>query len=146
MYSPSHQEGCTSLLSRRIKCYNTTPSRTKTTSQKANKNDHKDHSLVWLNEATSHAGLTVMDRSWWTVLTKHSPLEEAAADCFGVPASRIQGAVWKDKKIWHRKMSPPGWQVSNMLLGKSRETAPERMKRLGQTEMALSCGCVWWWK
>ena len=27
---------------------------------------------------------------------------------------------------------PPGWQVSIMLLGKSREIAPERMKRMGQ--------------
>ena len=25
-------------------------------------------------------------------------------------------------------MSPPGWLASNMLLGKSREIAPERMK------------------
>ena len=29
-------------------------------------------------------------------------------------------------------MSPPGWLASNMLLGKSREIAPERMKRLSQ--------------
>ena len=27
-------------------------------------------------------------------------------------------------------MSPPGWQLSNKLLGKSKEIAPERMKRL----------------
>ena len=27
--------------------------------------------------------------------------------------------VWKDKKIWHQKMSPPGQKVSNTLLGKS---------------------------
>ena len=32
-------------------------------------------------------------------------------------------------------MSPPGWKVFDMLLGNSREllTAPERMKRLGQS-------------
>ena len=29
---------------------------------------------------------------------------------------------------------PPGWKVSNMLLEKNREIAPERMKRLQQSE------------
>ena len=44
--------------------------------------------------------------------------------------------VWKGKKIWHQKMSPPGQKVSNMLLGKSGgqlRIAPERMKRLSQS-------------
>ena len=30
-------------------------------------------------------------------------------------------------------MNPPGQKVSNMLLEKSRETAPKRMKGLGQS-------------
>ena len=30
-------------------------------------------------------------------------------------------------------MSSPGWKVSNMLLEKSREIAPEGMKRLSQS-------------
>ena len=41
------------------------------------------------------------------------------------------------KGILHRKMSPPGLKVSNMLLGKSEEellVAPERMKWLDQNE------------
>ena len=38
-------------------------------------------------------------------------------------------------------MSPPGWQVSNMLLGKSGEMSPERMKMPGQNGMTLSSGC-----
>jgi len=33
-----------------------------------------------------------------------------------------------------RYLSPPGQYVSNMLLGKSPEIAPERMKRLGQSQ------------
>ena len=33
----------------------------------------------------------------------------------------------------HRKMSPSGQQVSNMLPGMRGETAPEGMKRLGQS-------------
>ena len=28
---------------------------------------------------------------------------------------------------------PPGWKVSNMIVGKSREIAPEGMKRWGQS-------------
>ena len=51
-----------------------------------------------------------------------------------------------EKAKRHRKMSPPGWKVSNMLLGKSGGqllTAPERMKSLGQSG---DCPCVWWWK
>ena len=41
------------------------------------------------------------------------------------------------KGVLHRKMSPPGLKVSNMLLGKSEEellVAPERMKWLDQNE------------
>ena len=40
----------------------------------------------------------------------------------------------KGEKVRHQKMSPPGQQVSKIKLpGKSRETAPERRKRLGQS-------------
>ena len=41
----------------------------------------------------------------------------------------------------------PGWKVSSMVLGKSGGqllVAPERMKRLGQVEITLSCGYVSW--
>ena len=51
-------------------------------------------------------------------------------------AMKAPWTVWKGKNIWHWKMSPPSWEVSNMLLGKSRGqllTAPERMKQLGQS-------------
>ena len=44
--------------------------------------------------------------------------------------------VWKGRKIWHWKMSPPGQKVPNMLLVKRRgqlQIAPERMKWLGQS-------------
>ena len=39
----------------------------------------------------------------------------------------------KAKRLWNRKMSLPGQKVSNKVLGRSREKAPERMKRLGQS-------------
>ena len=42
---------------------------------------------------------------------------------------------------------PPGWKVSNMLLGKiggQLLIAPERMKQLGQSMNDVGCGCVWW--
>ena len=53
-----------------------------------------------------------------------------------VLAARMPRTLWKGKKMWHPKMSPLGWKVSNMLLGKSRgqlPIAPERMKWLGQS-------------
>ena len=39
----------------------------------------------------------------------------------------------KRKKRGYWKMSHPSQNVSDMLLGKSREIAPQRMKRLGQS-------------
>ena len=48
-------------------------------------------------------------------------------------ASRTPWTVWKGKKIWHQKVSTPGWKFSNLLLGKSGEITRERMKRLGQS-------------
>ena len=82
------------------------------------------------------AGPPKMDESLWRVLTKHGPLEEGMVNHSSVLASRIPWTVWKGKKIWHRKedmTSSPGWKMSNMFLGKKRETDPERMKRLGQS-------------
>ena len=47
-------------------------------------------------------------------------------------------------KRWHWKMSPPGQKVSNVLLGKSREIGPERMKRLGNdTQLSGGKSKVW---
>ena len=41
--------------------------------------------------------------------------------------------------------SPPrGQKVFKMLLGKSREVAPERQKNGVKAEVTLSCGCIWW--
>ena len=42
--------------------------------------------------------------------------------------------VWKGKKIGHWKMNSPGWYMSNMLLEKSGEITPERMKRQSQKQ------------
>ena len=45
------------------------------------------------------------------------------------------GQYEKAKKVWCRKINPPRWKVSNMLLGKSREQlliSSVRMKGLGQ--------------
>ena len=53
----------------------------------------------------------------------------STASCMNSPMKSMEG-----KNICHQKMSPPakGWQVPTILLGKSREIAPERMKKLGQ--------------
>ena len=66
------------------------------------------------------AGPPNTEGSWWTFLTKHGPLEEGMAKHSGILAARTPWTVWKGKKIWHQKMSPSGWKVSDTLLGKSR--------------------------
>ena len=48
-------------------------------------------------------------------------------------ASRTLWTVEKSKRYDTESWAPPGRQVSNMLVGKNRETAPERRKRLGQS-------------
>ena len=81
-------------------------------------------------------GLPKIDGPWWRVLTKCGPLEERMAHHSSILAMRIPWTIWKGKKTWHQKMSPPHQKVSNMLLGKSRGQlliAPERMKQLGQS-------------
>ena len=97
------------------------------------------HSLSWqrglCNNETKpcRVGPPKMDGSQWRVLTKRGPLEERIANHSSILAVRTPWTVWKGKKIRHWEMSPPGWKVSAMLLGKSREIAPERMTRLRHT-------------
>ena len=82
------------------------------------------------------AGPPKMDGSQWRVLTKRGPLEDEMAAHSSIPATRTLWTVWKGKKIWHLKISPLCWKVSNMILGKSKGQlliAPDRMKQLGQS-------------
>ena len=82
------------------------------------------------------AGPPKMDGSQWRVLTKRDPLEDEMAAHSSIPATRTLWRVWKGKKIWHLKISPLCWKVSNVILGKSKGQlliAPERMKQLGQS-------------
>ena len=48
--------------------------------------------------------------------------EEEMANHLSILAMKSPWTVWKGKKIWHRKMSPSGQKVSNILLGKSGES------------------------
>ena len=73
--------------------------------------------------------------SWWRVLTKHGPLEGEGAMHPNILSMRTPWTVWNGKMISHWKISPPGWKVPNILLGKNRGKLPkalERMKWLGQ--------------
>ena len=70
----------------------------------------------------------------WSFSSNHRSqfLEEGMANHSSNLALRTPWTVWKGKKIRHWKMSLPVQKVSNMLLRKSREIAPERMKRLAE--------------
>ena len=73
---------------------------------------------------------------WFTVRTKRGPLEEGMANDPRILAATTAWIVSIGQKILHWKMSPPGWRVRNMLLGKSGGQlliAPEIMKWLGQS-------------
>ena len=65
------------------------------------------------------------DKTWY-------PGEEKTTH-FSILVSRTPWTVWKGKKIWYQKMSPPARKVSSMQLRKSTEIAIERMKRWGQS-------------
>ena len=75
----------------------------------------------WSSEPC-HAGPPKTDGSQWRVLTKYGPLEEGMTNHSSILGARNPWIAWKGKKIWHRKMSPPGWKVSNMLLEKNWRT------------------------
>ena len=49
---------------------------------------------------------------------------------------------WNGKKIWYWKMNCPGRQVPNMLLEKSEEITPERIKRWSQSKNNIQ---LWIW-
>ena len=106
--------------------------------------------LGWLSEATSQAvqGHPGRMGRGEECSQKRAPLEEGMADHFSVLASRTPWTVWKDKKTSHWKISPSGWQLSNMLpreSGRHLLTAPERTKRLGQIgNDAQLWMCLWW--
>ena len=73
---------------------------------------------------------------------KRGPLEKGIANDFSILALRTPRTVWKGKKIRHWKMNSPGGQVPNMLLEKSGETTPERVKRWSQTKNNTQ---LWMW-
>ena len=79
---------------------------------------------------TGHSG------EFWKKKKKRNPLEEGMANHLSIFAMRTTWTVWKGKTIWHWKMSPQGWKVSKMPLGKSRGQfliASKKMKWLNQS-------------
>ena len=57
---------------------------------------------------------------------------------FSILALRIWWIVWKGKKIWLWKMSPPGQKVSNMILMKNREVAKKKKKIRGWAKVEMT--------
>ena len=84
------------------------------------------------------------------ILAQRIPWTEEAGELQSMESHRVRHdwVTNTHTHTWYWKMSPPGWKVSNMLLGKSgRHTNSSRKNEVaGPTEKALNCGCVWWWK
>ena len=112
-------------------------------SQKTNQSEHKPCLTQW-NYEPCCVGPPKMDGSWWRGLTECGPLEKGMANHFSILALRTPWTVWKGKKIGHWKMNSPGWQMPNMLLEKSGEITPEKLRDGAKAKTIPSCGCDWW--
>ena len=77
--------------------------------------------LTQYNYEPCHVAPPKTDGSWWRVLTKCGPLEKGMANHFSILALRTWWTQSKGKKIWHRKMSPQGWQVSKGYWGRAEK-------------------------
>ena len=110
-------------------------------------NSMKISVMLW---RATQEGLGLVESSFffffWKVLTICGPRVKGMADHFRTLALRTPWAVWKDKNIRHWKMNSPGWYMTNMLMKKSWEIAPEGIKRLNHSGSKPSCGYVWRWK
>ena len=90
----------------------------------------------WDNQGTRHVltwsgsracpWISVPDKTWSTGDGNGKPLQ---CSCLENPMNSVK--MQKDMTL--KDKCPPGWLVSNMLLGKSREIVWERMKRLSQS-------------
>ena len=81
------------------------------------------------------------DGRWQNVATGEGTGKPLQYSCLENPWT-----VWKGKKMWHWKMNSPGRYVPNMLLEKSGEITPERMKRWSQSKTTPHWECDRWWK
>ena len=70
-----------------------------------------------------------MERSYWRVLTKRDPLEEGMAILSNILATRIRWTVWKGRKIWHQKMSPPRSEGIQYATGEEERAITNRSKK-----------------
>ena len=96
--------------------------------------------------ACYYAGPPKTDGTQWRVLTKHGPLEEGIVNHSSILVWRTTWTAWEGKKIWHQKVSFPGWKASNMLLAKSRGQLlipSVRIKQLGQSRNDTQLWILW---
>ena len=93
--------------------------------------------IKWLSLANSMKLWAMPYRAtqYRQVMVESSDKARSTGEGNGKPLqySCLEKQYEKTKRIWHQKISPLSWQVSNMLLGKSGEIAPERLKKLGQS-------------
>ena len=74
------------------------------------------------------------NKMWFTGEGNGKPLQYS---CHENPINSM-----KRQKTMTPEDEAPGQKVSNMLLEKSGEITPERMKWLGQAERTLGVGCI----
>ena len=91
-----------------------------------------------------------MDRSQWSVLTKHDPLEEGMANHCSILAWRTPWTVWKDKKIWHQKWAPQNrrcpigyWGRAEDSYSRKNEAAGPKQKWLSVVDVSGDISKIW---
>ena len=108
--SLSHQEASISVLTLSVRGQ----TEWKPQSQKTNQTDHVDHSFVKLKPC--HVGPPKTDGSWWSILTKHGPLEKGPLQCSCLEHHEKNKMnkknpmnIMKRQKDMNWKMNSPGW-------------------------------------
>ena len=66
---------------------------------------------------------------------KRGPLEKGMANHSSILASRTPWTVWKGKKIWHQKMSPPPrWVDVQYATGEEQRNSSRKNEEAGQKQ------------
>ena len=65
---------------------------------------------------------------------KRGPLEKGMANHSSILASRTPWTVWKGKKTWHQKMSPPRWVDVQYATGEEWRNSYRKNEEAGQKQ------------
>ena len=139
--SLSHQEASISFLSFSIR-------------RQTEIHNHRKLSnlIIWTTALCNSMKLRAMpcratqDGSWYRVLTKCGPLENAMATHFSILALRTPWTVWKSKKIDTERWTPQVGRCPICYWRSVEKQLQKEWRDRAKAKTTPSCGCDWWWK